>query len=50
VKYLFTIETSDDESKIRQLAEKVIAHCPVVDSLLKPTFISGEITVVRGRQ
>lgn len=46
--YTFTIESPDDEKKIRELAEKVIAHCPVVDSLLKPTSISGEIAVRRG--
>ncbi len=48
VRYTFTIETPDDEAGIRALAEKVIAHCPVVDSLLTPTVISGEIAVVRG--
>lgn len=50
VKYVFIIETPDDETKIRELAEKVILHCPVVDSLVKPTFISGEIMVVRGER
>jgi uncharacterized OsmC-like protein len=48
LRYTFTIETPDDEARIRALAEKVIAHCPVVDSLVKPTSISGEITVVKG--
>jgi len=48
VRYTFTIETPDDEGRIRALAERVIAHCPVVDSLIKPTAISGEITVVKG--
>lgn len=48
VRYTFTIETPDDEGRIRALAERVIAHCPVVDSLLKPTSISGKITVVNG--
>lgn len=47
VKYVFTIETPDDEGKIRELAEKVIYHCPVVDSLVKPTFISGDIRIKR---
>jgi len=47
VKYVFTIETPDDEKKIRELAEKVISHCPVVDSLVKPTFISGDIRIKR---
>lgn len=47
VKYIFTIESPEDEEKIRSLAEKVIAHCPVVDSLTRPTPISGEIAIVR---
>ncbi len=47
--YIFTIESPDDEEKVRLLAEKVIAHCPVVDSLLKPTRISGEIKVSNGK-
>jgi uncharacterized OsmC-like protein len=45
LRYDFHIESPDDEEKIRELAEKVVAHCPVVDSLKKPTAISGEITV-----
>jgi uncharacterized OsmC-like protein len=48
VTYAFTIESPDDEGKLRELAEKVIAHCPVVDSLVKPTKISGAITVRKG--
>jgi len=45
LRYTFNIESPDDETRIRQLAEKVIAHCPVVDSLVKPTKISGEIII-----
>jgi putative redox protein len=45
IRYTFTIESPDDETRIRELAEKVIAHCPVVDSLIKPTQVSGRITV-----
>lgn len=48
VKYIFDIETPDDEGKIRELAGKVVAHCPVVDSLVKQTLVSGEINVKRG--
>ena len=48
VKYTFNIESPDDEAKIRELAEKVIAHCPVVDSLIKPTEVSGVVNVVKG--
>ncbi len=45
LQYTFNIESPDDETRIRELAEKVIAHCPVVDSLKKPTQVSGQITV-----
>jgi putative redox protein len=45
LKYTLTIESPDDEEKVRDLAERVIAHCPVVDSLSRPTAISGEIAV-----
>jgi len=45
LRYDFHIESPEDEEKIRELAEKVVAHCPVVDSLKKPTAIFGEITV-----
>jgi len=48
VKYTFNIESPDDEAKIRELAEKVIAHCPVVDSLIKPTNVSGVVNVTKG--
>jgi uncharacterized OsmC-like protein len=48
LRYTFNIESPDDETRIRELAEKVIAHCPVVDSLRKPTPVSGQITVLKG--
>jgi len=48
LRYTFNIESPDDETKIRELAEKVIAHCPVLDSLRKPTEVSGQITVSKG--
>ena len=48
LRYTFNIESPDDETTIRQLAEKVINHCPVVESLKKPTPMSGQITVSTG--
>jgi len=48
LRYTFNIESPDDETRIRELAEKVIAHCPVVDSLKKPTQVSGQITISKG--
>jgi len=48
--YHFTVESPDDEGKIRDLAERVIAHCPVVDSLVKPTPVSGTIEIKKGRR
>jgi uncharacterized OsmC-like protein len=47
LRYTFHIESPDDEEKVRALAQKVVAHCPVVDSLRKPTPVSGEITVTK---
>jgi putative redox protein len=48
LRYIFNIETPDDENKVRELAEKVVAHCPVVDSLSKPTSVTGEIIITTG--
>lgn len=45
LKYTFVIETSTDEAKVRDLAERVIAHCPVVDSLMRPMSITGDIVI-----
>ena len=45
VNYIFTIETPEQEERIREFAQRVIAHCPVVDSLINPTTVSGEIRV-----
>jgi putative redox protein len=48
LRYIVKIESPDDEAMIRQLAEKVITHCPVVDSLKQPTPLSGQITISKG--
>jgi len=48
LRYNFHIESPDDEGKLLELAEKVVAHCPVVDSLRKPTKVSGEIRISKG--
>lgn len=45
VRYIFTISSPEPEEKIRALAEKVVAHCPVVDSLSKPTRVTGDIVI-----
>lgn len=45
LRYTMSIESPDDEAKIRAFAQKVIDHCPVVDSLINPTPVSGTITV-----
>jgi putative redox protein len=45
LRYTVKIDSPDDEDVIRQLAEKVITHCPVVDSLKQPTPLSGQITI-----
>jgi Predicted redox protein, regulator of disulfide bond formation len=46
--YTMNIETPDDETRIREFAQKVVDHCPVVDSLVNPTSVSGLITVSKG--
>lgn len=45
LKYTFMIDSPDDPEKVRALAEKVVIHCPVVDSLKRPVAISGEIII-----
>jgi uncharacterized OsmC-like protein len=45
VRYSFTIESPDDEDKLRDLAERVVFHCPVVDSLVRRLPVSGEVTI-----
>ncbi len=45
LKFTLRVESPDDEARVRALAEKVIAHCPVVDSLKRPTQVSGEIVI-----
>lgn len=49
LQYTFHIDSPDDEARVREFAEKVIAHCPVVDSLKNPTPVSGRITVSNGK-
>jgi len=43
--YTFRIETPDPPEKVKELAEKVVAHCPVVDSLRRPIDVRGEIEI-----
>jgi len=43
--YTLKIRTPDNEDKVRTLAEKVIAHCPVVDSLVRSMSVSGNIRI-----
>jgi uncharacterized OsmC-like protein len=45
--YVLNIESSDDEVRLRALAEKVISHCPVADSLIRPTPVSGVINITK---
>ncbi len=46
--YIFNIDSPDDENTVRKLAEEVIAHCPVVDSLINPVAVSGSINITTG--
>lgn len=45
LRFVLRVESPDDETRVRAFAEKVIDHCPVVDSLKKPTNVTGEIVV-----
>jgi uncharacterized OsmC-like protein len=45
VRFVLRIVSPDDEARVRALAEKVIDHCPVVDSLKRPTAVTGRIEV-----
>lgn len=49
IRYVFNISSPEPAEKIRALAEKVVAHCPVVDSLMKPTKVDGEI-IIKGSE
>jgi uncharacterized OsmC-like protein len=48
LEYTLRIRTPDDADAVRRLAEKVIAHCPVVDSLINPVALSGAIEINAG--
>ena len=45
VKYTFDIETPDDRDAVMALAREVLAHCPVVDSLINPVAVEGDIRI-----
>jgi uncharacterized OsmC-like protein len=47
LRYRFSIISDEDPEKVRSLAERVIAHCPVVDSLLTPVAVQGTIDVAK---
>jgi len=46
--YTLKIRTPEDEEKVRKLAEKVISHCPVVDSLVRSVNVSGSVRINEG--
>ncbi len=47
ISYSFNINSPDEEEKVKALAEKVVAHCPVVDSLKRPLSLTGNINITR---
>ena len=47
ISYSFNIQSPDEEEKVKALAEKVVAHCPVVDSLKRPLSLTGNINITR---
>ncbi|NOX20048.1 MAG: OsmC family protein [Nitrospirae bacterium] len=48
VSYTLKIRSSDDPDRVKELAQRVIAHCPVVDSLIRPVTLNGNIIVEEG--
>lgn len=45
ITYTLRVRTLDDPDRVRALAEKVILHCPVVDSLVRAIPVSGTVDV-----
>ncbi len=45
IRYILRIESPDDPERVKELASRVISHCPVVDSLQRPVQIGGDIIV-----
>ncbi len=45
VTYVFNIQTPDNKDKVMALAQEVLAHCPVVDSLINPVSVTGDIRI-----
>ena len=45
INYTVYIDSPDSEDRVRRLAENVINHCPVVDSLARPVRINGKIDI-----
>lgn len=42
--------SDEPEEKLRQLAEMVEKHCPVMDSLMREIPVAGKVEVVKGSQ
>ncbi len=45
VSYTLKIKSPDDPERVKELASRVIQHCPVVDSLIRPVTMTGNILV-----
>ncbi|MEJ2191744.1 MAG: OsmC family protein [Nitrospirota bacterium] len=45
IRYTFSIESPEDGDRIRELANEVLCHCPVVASLSTPVPVTGEVNV-----
>jgi len=45
VQYTTTIKSSADEAALRTLVETVESHCPMLDTLVRPIEVKGEINV-----
>ena len=45
INYILKIKSPDAPERVKELASRVIQHCPVVDSLIRQVQIRGEIIV-----
>jgi len=50
VSFTTKIISDEPEEKIRELAEMVEKHCPVMDSLMREIPVAGKVEVVKGNQ
>ncbi len=45
IQYKTTIKSPADDESIRQLVDTVESHCPMLDTLVRPIEVTGEVTI-----